>query len=260
MRTKRTNRPKPSVNSNESESEIVKRLKHLPLDVRKRSAEARKRLGVTAKSMETVRRIMPSLREAGLNMARVIETLEGDDSADAQIFLAKWRSIKKNDRTYLSIEEICVAAGLTTRRLWEVIAGARLEQSQDTVKLMVSDAQPRMVATTIRAATEHEPILDGNGRLVGYTNGCVKAQELMYKAIGFLPTPKGSTTTINLNSQGTPAPLPLDEGDPDDEQLEDIDQMLKDLQNTVAPKQLEAPRVTVPVIPDLEFEDIIIER
>jgi len=247
--------------SNESESEIVERLKRLPIDVRNRSAMARKRLGVTSKKMEGVRRIAPSLREAGLSFDRVIEILEGDGDEDSLQFLACWRKISKSDRKYLSIEEVCVAAGLTTRRLWEVISGATLEQSQDAVKVRLAHSQVRIVEAAVKAATDSLPIVaDVGGRrvIVGYSNGDVKAMEVVSKWTGLMPTPKGSTTNIMLNQQNnTPPALGMGNDDEeDDELLPDMGDFLKDIQVTVAPKQLEAPKETVPLIPDAEFEEV----
>src|SRR6185503_16370364 len=112
--------------------------------------------------------------------------------------LEKWNSISESDHDYLSLEEIAVAAGLSPRRLWEVLAGACLQQSADTVKLMVSAAQPKIVDATIKAATEEKPILDNQGEIIGHTYGDIRAQETIYRITGLMPTPKGSTLSINL--------------------------------------------------------------
>jgi hypothetical protein len=230
---------------------------------------ARKRLGVTSKQLDATRRITPLLKESGLNTDRVIEILEGDASPDAVIFLSKWRSISKSDRKYLSIEEICIAAEMTTRRLWEVIQGAVLEQSQDAVKVRLAHSQVRVVEAAVRAATSSLPIVarvGGVDSIVGYSNGDVKAMEVVSKWTGLMPTPKGSTTNIMLGNQnGSSAGLPIeDDGDEDDGVgLQDMNDFLKEIQQTVAPKQLEAPKQTIPTIPDAnptiveaEFEEI----
>jgi hypothetical protein len=259
--------------SSESEEQIVARLKRLPIDVRNRSAQARKRLGVTAKQLEGVRRITPSLREAGLSTDRVIEILEGDGDEDAISFLARWRRISKTDRKYLSLEEVCIASGLTTRRLWEVISGAVLEQSQDIVKVRLAHSQASVVAAAVKAATDSLPILanvGGVNRVVGYTNGDVKAMEVVSKWTGLMPTPKGSTTNILLGGGQGAAPAPLgscqdDDDEEDEELLPDMGDFLKDIQVTVAPpKQLEAPKPTESLIAktvvEAEFEELPLVR
>jgi hypothetical protein len=245
----------------------VARLKRLPIDVRNRSAQARKRLGISAKQLEGVRRITPSLREAGISTDRLIEILECDESLNARTFLVRWRKVSKSDRKYLSIEEVCIASGLTTRQLWETVSGAVLEQSQDAVKVRLAHSQVSVVAAAIKAATDSLPIVaDVGGKrvVVGYSNGDVRAMEVVSKWTGLMPTPKGSTTNINLGG-GSHAALPsevADDDDEDDEELiPDMNDFLKDIQVTVAPpKQLEAPKQTIPLIPDAEFEEIPIVR
>lgn len=218
----------------------------LPLDQRQRSLQARKRLGVKKEDVDGCLKITSRLREVGLTFERVVDILDGDDSSDGRTFLDKVRTISKSDCRYLTIEEICLSSGLTTRRLWEVISGARLEQSQDAVKLMVADAQPRVMSQAIKAATESVPIMDGEGNVSGWTHGDMKATELIWKATGILPTPKG--TTINLQQNNATGPLPIDDdGDDDGILLPDMDDVVKDLQITVKVKQLEAPRVEIPI-------------
>lgn len=230
---------------------MVERLRRLPIDHRNRAEKARKRLGISDEQMAGCRKIAPLLKEAGLTTERAVEILELDGSADATAFVARYNAISKSDRAYLTIEEICLASGLTTRRLWEVIAGARMEQSQDAVKLMIADAQPRVMAAAIKAATESQPILDGQGEVRGFTNGDLKATELIWKATGMLPTPKGATTVFNIGGQ--PALAAPDEVD--EVPLQDMDTMLKQLQQTMAKPQLEAPKEE-PKLIEAEYEDI----
>ena len=245
------------------------RLKRLPIDARNRSAMARKRLGVTAKMLDGVRRITPSLTEAGLSFDRVIEILEGDGDEDSIAFLTRWRKIAKSDRKYLTIEEVCIASGLTTRRLWEVISGAVLEQSQDIVKVRLAHSQASVVAAAVKAATDSLPItadVGGKRVVVGWSNGDVKAMEVVSKWTGLMPTPKGSTTNILLGGGQGAAPAPLGSGEDDDDEedeelLPDMNVFLKDIQVTVAPpKQLEAPKPQEPIIAktvlEAEFEEV----
>lgn len=222
------------------------------LDLRNRVSAARKRLGVTVKQVEGVRKITPSLREAGLNTDRVIEILEGDDSIDGQAFLAKWRTISKSDRAVLSVEEVCIASDITTRRLWEVIAGARFQQAQDSVKLMICENQGKVMQATIKAATDSIPLYNEKGKLIGMTQPDVKAMETFHKITGAMPTPKGSTNVFNFGNKLPQDALPIGDDDEDDVHLPDMDEFLKDLQVTVAPKQLEAPKE----IAEVEYEEI----
>lgn len=229
------------------------RLKRLPVDVRKRATQAKKRLGVKASEMVNVPRIEPSLRESGIDRDRVIEILEGDTSSDARQFLAKYRTISKSDRIYLTLEEMCVASGLSTRQLWEVISGARFQQSQDAIKLLVADSHPAVVRATIRAAEGKCIQVLPDGTRV-WASPDVKAQELLYRATGFVPMPKGSRTIFNLNQPQTGLPVEVDD-EVEDELLPDADDVYKTIAAMAyAPMQLEAPKETVPFV--AEFEEV----
>jgi hypothetical protein len=259
MPKSRTSKLKNSANSKLDDvlASIPKR-QRLPIDIRKRSNDARKRLGVTAKQMEGVLRVLPRLRESGLTTEKVIEILEGDDSTDSQTFLSKWRSISKSDRQYLSIEEICVASGLTTRRLWEVICGARFVQAQESVKMLLADSQPAVVKAAIKAATDEVPIMDLFGHVVGHTNGDVKSMDMIAGWTGLKPMPKGSQITFNVGQVSKALPVDVEDDGADDEQLEDMNDMLKNIQSTVAPKQLPAhtAKEVVPAVMDAEFVEV----
>lgn len=129
-----------------------------------------------------------------------------------------------------------------------------MEQSQDAVKIMVADSAPRVMAAVIKAATEERPIFNKEGEIVGYLPGDMKATELIWKANGTLPTPKGMT--INLNQQNNSLPLDLDEEEEDELPLAGMDSTLKDFQRVVSMPALEAPKpVEVPVI-EAEYEEI----
>lgn len=220
----------------------------LPIDQRNRAEEARKRLGVKQEDVDAALKISNRLREVGLTTERVVEILDADDSEEGRTFLAKYRTISRSDLAYLCIEEICLAAGLTPRRLWEVISGARLIQSQDAVKLIIADSMPKVVLNAIKAATEAVPIMDGQGQVQGWTYGDVKATEFLGKISGLMPMPKGSTTVLNI---GGGLPIPQDE--PDKTPLENMDSFLNGLQGA-GPKQLQAK---TEVIPDAEYVDVV---
>lgn len=247
----------------ESEAEIVQRIKNLPVDHRNRADEARLRLGVTQEQLDGEIKISNRLREVGLTAERVVELLDEDDSPDSRTFVNRYRQISQSDLAYLPIESIALAAGLTPRRLWELISGARLQQSQDVVKLIISDSMPKVVANAVRAATtgtpfsiNGTPMLDSKGDpiLIGY--GDMKATEFLGKVSGLMPMPKGVTTILNVGNSG---PLPSERVEVDELPLQDMDSTLKQLQQITAVPQLEAPKVEVPLIADVEFEDVPLE-
>jgi hypothetical protein len=228
-----------------------------PPDTRNRADEARKRLGVKQEDVDAALKIGYRLREVGLTTERVVEILDADSSDESRAFIARYRTISRSDLSYLSIEELCLAAGLTTRRLWELISGARLEQSQDIVKLIIADSMPRVVSNAVKAATEAVPIMDGQGQVQGWTYGDMKATDFLGKVSGLLPVPKGVSAVFNV---GAALPIPSDELD-DGIPLPSMDSALKEIQQiiTTAP-QLEAPKEHVPFIQEAEYEDIPTER
>ncbi len=221
------------------------------MDQRNRADEARKRLGVDQVALAACRKITPLLSESGLTRERVIQILESDDAEDSRRFLVVFRGIPESDVCYLTLEEICLAAGLTTRRLWEVIQGARMEQSHDSVKMMLSENRSKVMAMAIKAATSETPIIGVDGEVVGWNYGDLKATELLWKADGTLATPKGMSIYVNQQNNSSSS------NDVDELPLAGMDETLKEIQRiTTAPQpQLEAPKITVPII-DVEYEEV----
>lgn len=213
--------------------------KRLPIEGRNRADEARKRLGADSEAVARCRKITPLLKECGLDRQRVVEILEQDDEDDSVAFCAKYRSVAESDHAHVSIEEITIAAGLTTRRLWELIQGTRLEQSQDAVKLLVADNRAAIMAKTLLSARD----------------GDMKAVELLWKADGTLPKSNGISLILSQNNASMPVVMAAPEEE-DVLPLADMDSMLKEMQRVTATPQLEAPRpvVSVPVIDAEYFE------
>jgi hypothetical protein len=79
--------------------------------------EARNRLGITPDQMKSVKGIAATLEAAGCGSARAVDALRCSREEDALRFLEKYDSIPPADLRYLTIDEICVAAGVDPRRL-----------------------------------------------------------------------------------------------------------------------------------------------
>ncbi len=185
-----------------------------------------------------------------------VEALRSDDSEDAQSFIAKWDILSPSDRKRLRLEEVFTAAGISARRFVEVLTGALMQQCQDVTKMMVAVAQPKVIQSTIKAATDQVPIVAMNAigvmKVVGHTNGDTKAMEIFHKATGFLPTPKGSNTTINLNQLNQTANMESGDEEPE---LQSMDEFLMEIQDVIRP-QLPAPSPAIPQlahVPDIEY-------
>lgn len=132
-----------------------------------RRQEIQKRLGITAEQMVGVPEITPILRMANGGPKGCIEALRADDSPDAVTFLAKWDSLAATDQTRACIEDVCIASGLTTRRLLEVITGAMMTQGDVMTRLIVAAAKPKVIermakqAKTAKGEKDRENFLRG---------------------------------------------------------------------------------------------------
>jgi len=185
-----------------------------------------------------------------------IAALRGDEHPDSQAFIEKYDSVSVSDRSRLTLEQIFTAAGLSARRFVEIVTGALMQQSADVTQMMVSIAQPKVIAATVKAAIEERPIFDKEGDVVGYTLGDVKAQEIFHKATGFLPMPKGSTTIINNNQQNN-GTSKEDESDEDAVPLQSMDDYLMELQDVLRPQaQLPAPNPIPVSLPQVEYVEV----
>jgi len=191
-------------------------------------------LGITAAQVDSEARIQPLLKRAGLNTEGVVEILSADPSEEAQKFVAMYRKVPRDDRTRISVEAFAIAAGMTTRRLWEVLCGAAMQQGRDTVALMVSVAQPDVVARTIKQAKTVKGLYD---------------REHLFKAVGFLPVNKGQQIFINSR--------PVDEKEVEDDtdgtgSLPTMDQFLLDVQQVISPTRA-LPTSTAKEVAGSEF-------
>ena len=226
-----------------------------------RTVAARKRLGLKPGATDGFPDLTARIKAGVGSIAKAIEVLSEDDSDDSRAFMERYRSVPKSDRSRLKLEDFVAAADITPRRFVELVTGALLQQCQDVTKMMVAVAQPKVIQATIKAATDQVPIIadvDGERIVVGHTNGDTKAMEIFHKATGFLPTPKGSNTTINLNQLNQTANLSDGEGAEESSELQSMDEFLMEMQDVVAPKQLPAPAVEIPTLiqtPELDYID-----
>ena len=193
----------------------------------KRTAAARKRLGLEEGATDGFPDLTARIKAGAGSIAKAIEVLSEDDSDDSRAFMERYRSVPKSDRSRLKLEDFVAAADITPRRFVELVTGALMQQCQDVTKMMVAVAQPKVIQATIKAATDQVPIIadvDGERIVVGHTNGDTKAMEIFHKATGFLPTPKGSNTTINLNQLNQTANLSDGEGAEESSELQSMDE------------------------------------
>ena len=159
-------------------------------------------MGLTDAQMEGVPSITPRIREALGSIKEAIQLIAGDDAPDSIRFMAKWNTLPPSDQKRCPLEEVITAAGLTPRRFMELLGGITFEYSATATKMFVARNQLKVMKSTVKAATDELPITaydaeSGEVKVVGHTNGDVKAMEIFHKITGALPTPKGSNFIIN---------------------------------------------------------------
>ena len=126
-----------------------------------------------------------------------MEILRCDSAPESQAFVKTWDRLTPAKRSLAGIEAMAMASGFSPRRLYEVFAGAAMMQSRESVGLAIALALPDVMRVTVKQAKT----------VKGHF-----AREHLFKAARVLPTPKGSTTNINVGSNKE-----LPEGDQDDD-------------------------------------------
>lgn len=135
--------------------------------------------------------ITPTLRRAKL-LPMVVEYLRGSADPDAKRYLGVWDGLTKRSQADLSIEVVATASGLSTERLFELIAGEVFRQAKYEGALLAAAAHPKVVAKSIERALE-EPITvtnsDGTQTTLAAECG-VADRKMLHQQAGFLPMPK----------------------------------------------------------------------
>lgn len=145
------------------------------------------RLGVTPEKIRSVPQISHIIKQMSTGKGKtrrrgidvVIDYLRGSEDEDAKKFLDVFDSVPIKARKAAPIEAFCIAAHITTKRIWEVIQGSIFEQSSKLASTMADLAHPEIVEATIKGAKN-----------VRYGGG---DRKMMHLHQNFLPVPK---TTI----------------------------------------------------------------
>jgi hypothetical protein len=131
--------------------------------------------------------ITPILKAAEGGIPRLLEALRAHDDDDARSFIERYDSLTATDRKHLSLEEIAVASGIGSLRLAEISLSASILHGQLTSKLILASAMPSIVQTSVKWAKTKRGLAD---------------REMMLKAGGVLPVPKGAQIAIQNNVAG----------------------------------------------------------
>ena len=184
--------------------------------------------------------VSPVFRSVEGGAARVVEALRLHNDEDAKAFIETFDRCTATDRSFLSLESIAFAAGIGSLRLAEVAQTALFLHGQMKTKMLLSSAMPKVMRSTIKAATDEVPIVAdtlGGRVVVGKTNGDVRAMEMFHKMSGMMPLPKGAQIAIQNNFGEK------DDGVPRGTLLpwKDADERLREFHEITEPKRLPSP-------------------
>ena len=148
--------------------------------------------------------ITPMLKGVEGGIRHVLEALRAHDDDDAQAFIDAYDGLTATDRRCLSLEVVCFSAGIGSLRLAEVAQTALFLYGTMKTKMLLSSAMPKVMKATIKAATDEVPIVALDietmcNKVVGHTNGDIKAMEMFHKMSGLMPLPKGAQIAIQNN-------------------------------------------------------------
>jgi hypothetical protein len=111
--------------------------------------------------------------------------LHAAESKDASAVLDAYYSIPKTFASLLPIEAFCLAASVSPLRILETITGTIVRLGAQASTIIAAVNHPRVVEKSVEMALTDEGIED---------------RTLLAKAVGFLPTPKGSHVIVNANA------------------------------------------------------------
>jgi hypothetical protein len=130
--------------------------------------------------------ITPMLKAVEGGISHVLEALRAHDDSDARDFTETWEQCSATDRKHLPLEYVAFAAGITSLRLAEIAQTAIFLYDGIKTKMLLASGLPSIVAKSIQMAKSDKGLHD---------------REMMLKAGGVLPVPKGAQIHIqNLNA------------------------------------------------------------
>jgi hypothetical protein len=136
--------------------------------------EARMRLGITSEQMRGVARIASILECVERGVEGVIEALRfSQEDESARAFLQKYDSVPPADLPYLSIDEICVASGVSPKRLLTLAVDWMLRIALMKANMQLSGALPGVTRALVKSALTAKGIRD---------------RRLLFQIAGILPT------------------------------------------------------------------------
>jgi len=119
--------------------------------------------------------------------------LSSSDHADAKKVLLTYHGLHIYLRKVIPIEAFCVAAGVSPLTILGILTGEIVRMGAQASTIIAAVNHPRVVQKSVEMALTDDGLAD---------------RTLLAKATGFLPTPKGSQTNINIAANATAQAAP----------------------------------------------------
>lgn len=207
-----------------------RKLKQMQKSPEKRLSGALRRLGVDPEQVEQSANISDILKQGKGGLKGALAAMRYSTDVNVVAFLEKYDEIPPRDRDALPWEAIAIAADVQPAYLLGGTILALRDYSANTVKILALTHHPEVTRKTIAYAA---------------LPGGEKDRHTMHQALGFLPSPKGSTFIINPGSRGTAPVGPGADEDPDVDQPEVGEDREGDL-NHLFPALTETQEALVP--------------
>lgn len=143
-------------------------------------ADALVLLGVKPEELEDCPKIEHLIQ--GIGHTRIFEYMEGSEDKDARELIAARKRLNRFQRAAVPFEAYCLAAGLSTKKVFGLIAAEAMDQEEKAKQLLFRVRHTEVVQATIDSAMNAE---FGAGD-----------RKMLHLAGGFLPTPKNSVTFV----------------------------------------------------------------
>lgn len=138
-------------------------------------------LDITQEQLDASPKIEHLFRGIG-GTPKVMEYLSGSEEPEARLVLGLAAKLSGRQRQSVPFEAYCIAAGITTKKMFGVISAEVADQSDRAAALINKASRAEIMESTVSSAKT----------LLG-----VKDREMLHKANQFLPTPKNTFTVVN---------------------------------------------------------------
>lgn len=150
-------------------------------EVKLRKFLQRYKIGI--RQYELTAKIGDIIHECIGGRTKAIDYLKFSSHPDARKLLEFCQKLSYATQESIPIEAMCLAAGVDTM----TISGALIRSTVDVAKMK----------SALIAMQEHPNVVRSTAFYAGLADNS-KDREMMHKAVGFLPTPKGSSINVNV--------------------------------------------------------------